>query len=144
MPCSSCVLSPCREGRSGYGGPATPCLGDWRNTVGNLIEFVWLKKAYHSPQFTGICGENRGVRFHRIRDVKQCLFNSIPPRYSLLEFRRRSAVWPEEAAVAMLLVVRVAPVVGLGFDRMVILGFDYNFTNYKFKLIKTVEFQKSH
>ena len=41
-------------------------LRGWRNTVGNLTEFVWLKKTYHGPQITGICVKNRGVRFHRI------------------------------------------------------------------------------
>ena len=46
------------------------------NMVGNLIEIVWLKKAYREPQFTGICEKNRGVRFHRIRDVKQYYFSS--------------------------------------------------------------------
>ena len=42
----------------------------WRNTAGNLIEIVWLEKAYHGPQFTGIAMKHRGVRFHRIRDFK--------------------------------------------------------------------------
>ena len=36
-------------------------------------------KTYHRPQFSGICVENRGVRFHRTRDFKQYHFNSIPP-----------------------------------------------------------------
>ena len=50
----------------------------WRNTVGNLIEICWLKKAYHGPQFTGTCVNNRGVRFRRIRDCKQYYVNTIP------------------------------------------------------------------
>ena len=50
-----------------------------QNTVGNLIEICWPKKAYHRPQLTGICMNNRGVRFHRVRDFKQYCFNSIPP-----------------------------------------------------------------
>ena len=51
----------------------------WRSTVGNLIEFVRLKKAYHRPHVIGICVKHRGVRFHRIRDFKQYCLNSIPP-----------------------------------------------------------------
>ena len=38
-----CRMSPVRP------GPAL--VRGWRNTVGNLIEFFWLKKAYHWPQF---------------------------------------------------------------------------------------------
>ena len=30
-------------------------LRGWRNTVGNLIEFAWLKKACHGLQFIDIC-----------------------------------------------------------------------------------------
>ena len=41
-------------------------------TVGDLIEFVWLKQACHGPQLIeGTCVKNRGVQLHRIRDVKQ-------------------------------------------------------------------------
>ena len=59
---------------------ATPSrLRGWRNTIGNLIEFFWLKKQHRGPQFTGICVKDRGVRFHRFRDLKQYDFNSIPP-----------------------------------------------------------------
>ena len=43
----------------------------WRNTVGNLIEALWLKKTYHGLQITGICAKHTRVRFHRIRDFKQ-------------------------------------------------------------------------
>ena len=39
----------------------------------------WVKKTYHGPQCTSICVNNRGVRFHRIRDVKHYYFNSILP-----------------------------------------------------------------
>ena len=41
--------------------------------------FRRLKEAYHGPQFTGICVNNRRVLFHRLRDLKQYCFNSIPP-----------------------------------------------------------------
>ena len=52
----------------------------WRNTVGNLIEIVWLEKAVHGPQLTGgMCVKNRRVRLHRIQGFKQYCFNSIPP-----------------------------------------------------------------
>ena len=43
----------------------------------SLVDFFWLNKNRHGPQFTGICMTNRGVRFHRIRDFKQCNFNII-------------------------------------------------------------------
>ena len=59
----------------------------WRNTVGSLMELFWLKKAYHGPQFAGICVKNRGVRFHRIRDVKEYYF-SIPPTSPLSPCRK--------------------------------------------------------
>ena len=36
-------------------------------------------KNCHRPQYTGICVNNRGVRFYRIRDFKQYYFNSVPP-----------------------------------------------------------------
>ena len=48
----------------------------WRNKTGNLIEFVWFKTTYRRPQFTGTCVKTRGVRLHRIRDLKQYYFNS--------------------------------------------------------------------
>ena len=51
----------------------------WRNTAGNLIELFWLKQAYHGPQFTGVRVKNRRVRFHRILDLKQYHFDSVPP-----------------------------------------------------------------
>ena len=57
----------------------SPYLRGRRNTVGNLIEICWLKKAFHGPQFTGTCVKHRGVRFHRVRDVKQHYFSSVPP-----------------------------------------------------------------
>ena len=50
----------------------------WRNTVGNLIELLWLSKTYVRVLSTGICN-NRAVRFHRIQDFKQYYFISIPP-----------------------------------------------------------------
>ena len=53
----------------------------WRNTVGGL-ESVWLKKAYDGPQFADRCINNKGVRFHRIRDFKQYYFNSVLPNLS--------------------------------------------------------------
>ena len=62
----------------------------WRNTVGNLIEFAWLKKTYHGPQFTGICVKNRGVRFHRVRDFQQYYFNSIPPTCHIATTQQRT------------------------------------------------------
>ena len=37
---------------------ARPISRGWRNTVGNLIEIVWLNKTCHGPQFTAICGKN--------------------------------------------------------------------------------------
>ena len=59
---------------------ALACLRGWRNTVGNLIEFLSdPKKTYHRPQLTGISVKSRGAWFHRTRDVKQYYFNSIPP-----------------------------------------------------------------
>ena len=36
-------------------------MRDWRNTIGNLIESVWLNKDYHGPRFTGICAKHRGA-----------------------------------------------------------------------------------
>ena len=33
--------------------------GGWRNTVGNLIEFVWLKENCHGLRFTDMCMTNR-------------------------------------------------------------------------------------
>ena len=64
----------------------------WQNTVGNLIEFVWLKEPNHGPRFTGTCVKHKGVRFHRVRDFKQSYFNSIPPTSSL--FRPFRPFWP--------------------------------------------------
>ena len=49
----------------------------WRNTVGNLIEFVWLKQAYRRPHAIGTGVKHRGVRFHRIRDVKQYYYKPL-------------------------------------------------------------------
>ena len=49
------------------------------NTVGNLIEFYWVRQNYHGPQCTGTCVKNRRVRFHRTRDFKRYHLNSIPP-----------------------------------------------------------------
>ena len=54
----------------------------WRNTVGSLIEMCWLNTTCHGPQLTRICGNNRGVRLHRILDFKQYYLNSIPPTLS--------------------------------------------------------------
>ena len=51
----------------------------WRHTVGSLIDICWFKQTYQGAQFTGIRVKRRGVLFHRIRDLKQYLFNSIPP-----------------------------------------------------------------
>ena len=51
----------------------------WRNTVGNLIEISWPKINNKRHHVTGICVKDRGVQFHRIRDLKQYYFNSIPP-----------------------------------------------------------------
>ena len=61
--------------------PSRSCasLRGWRSTVGNLIELLWLINTHHRPQLTGTCLKRRGVRFHRIRDLKQYNFNSIPP-----------------------------------------------------------------
>ena len=53
--------------------------GGRRNTVGNLIECVWLEKACHRPQFTGLRVNSGGGRFHQTRDSKRCHCNSIPP-----------------------------------------------------------------
>ena len=47
------------------------------NTVRKLIEMFWLKKAYVGPQRTGIRVKHRGVRFHRIRDLRQYYVSSI-------------------------------------------------------------------
>ena len=58
-------------------------LRGWQNTVGNLIEIFWLKNNYRGPQFNGTRVKHRGVRFHRIRDLKQYYFNSIPPTSQL-------------------------------------------------------------
>ena len=51
----------------------------WRNTVGNLIEIVWLKKAFHRPRFTGMRMNNGGVRFRRSRDLERYYFDGVPP-----------------------------------------------------------------
>ena len=45
-------------------------LRGWQNTVGSLIELNGLNNNYHRPQVTGICVNNRGMHFHRIRHVK--------------------------------------------------------------------------
>ena len=37
----------------------SPFTRDWRNTVGNLIESLWLKTAYLGPQSTGICAKQQ-------------------------------------------------------------------------------------
>ena len=38
------------------------------------------QKAYHGPQFNGMCVKHRGVRFHRTRgEFKQYYFGSVPP-----------------------------------------------------------------
>ena len=55
------------------------CPRGWRNTVGNLVELVWLNETYHGLQCTGICANNRGVRLHRVRDFNQYYSNSPPP-----------------------------------------------------------------
>ena len=60
---------------------ASAMLRDWRNTVGNLIEYFWTPTSYHGPQFAGVCVERRGVQFHRIQDFKQYYSNSIPPTF---------------------------------------------------------------
>ena len=51
-----------------------------------LAEYGWkphrmcvAQKNDHRPQFTCICVKHRGMWFHRIRDIKQYYFNSIPP-----------------------------------------------------------------
>ena len=54
-------------------------LRGWRNTVGHLIEIVWLKNAYRGPQFTGKRVKHGGERFYRFRDFQQSELNSIPP-----------------------------------------------------------------
>ena len=41
--------------------------------------FCGPKKPIMGPQFTGTCVRHGGVRFHRIRDLKQYHFDSIPP-----------------------------------------------------------------
>ena len=69
------VFSRARDERFARGG----CLRGWRNTVGNRIEIVWPKQTYSGPKFTGTCVKHGGVRFHRIRDLQQCDFNSVPP-----------------------------------------------------------------
>ena len=56
----------------------------WRNTVGSLIEICWLKNNYGWPQFTGICVNNRGIRFNRMQDFKQYYFNSIQSHNHIL------------------------------------------------------------
>ena len=49
------------------------------HTCESLIEICGLKKTYHGPQYAGLCVKNRGAWFHRIRDIKQYYFNSVPP-----------------------------------------------------------------
>ena len=54
----------------------------WRNTVGSLIEiFLADKQNYRRPRFTDMRVKKRGVRFHRIRDLRQYYFNSILPTF---------------------------------------------------------------
>ena len=55
-------------------GTAVRILRGRRSTVGSLIDFVWLEKAYCGPQFTDTCMKHRGVRFHRIRNGQPVLF----------------------------------------------------------------------
>ena len=59
-------------------------LRGWRNTVGNLIELLWLCKTYYRLQFTGICVTNRGGKVSsnsrsQTVPVKQHSANLSPP-----------------------------------------------------------------
>ena len=54
-------------------------MSDWQNTVGILIELLWLKKPYHGLQFTGVFVQTQGVRFHRIRDSSSIMSKVIIP-----------------------------------------------------------------
>ena len=53
----------------------------WRNTVGNLIELLWLDKPIAGLILPEHAWTTEGyiVRFHPIRNFKQHYFNSIPP-----------------------------------------------------------------
>ena len=51
----------------------------WRSAVGGLMEKVWLKNNYRWPQYIGMCVQNGGGRFRRIRILKEYHINSIPP-----------------------------------------------------------------
>ena len=88
------------SGSPSTGSDERSSVRGWRDTVGN-IELVQLKKTYHRLQVTGTCVNNQGVRFHRIRDLKQYYFNSnyIPPTSRHLAPRRDasrawSRTWP--------------------------------------------------
>ena len=80
----------------GTGGPWT--RAGW-NTVGNLIEFVWLRKACHRPHFAGMRVKNGGVQFQRIRDFRRYYFNSIPPTSRGGPWGRPPEVVPASASV---------------------------------------------
>ena len=54
------------------------CLRGWRNTVGSLIEIVWLKKTVHGPQCTGICVNHIGVFNSTISTVLFQLHSANP------------------------------------------------------------------
>ena len=78
-----------RRGRtpSAPSGEEEPLLRGRRNRVGILIELSGLQKAYRRPQFTGTRMKNRGVPFHRIREVlaQQCSANFSTTEQAITE-----------------------------------------------------------
>ena len=56
-----------------FRGYAADISESWRNTIGQTI-VCWLRKAFHGPQFTGMCVKSRGVRFRRISRFRAALF----------------------------------------------------------------------
>ena len=52
----------------------------WRNTVGDLIELLWLNKNMLQALIYRYMRKHiGGVQFHRIQDFKEYYFNSILP-----------------------------------------------------------------
>ena len=51
-----------------------------------MCTFIYIYIYIYTHILTGTCVNNRGARFHRIRDFKLCYFNSIPPTFHYYGF----------------------------------------------------------